>query len=178
VNDWAGVRVLACGNIDRGDDGVGVLAAGMILPSLSEEGRRHVEIRRCGQLDIDHLLDVPAGTPILILDAAVGVAPGRVIRLSIEDLIAHPGGPTPHSSHALSVDQVLGIASVLAEAPLHGMFVGIGGAHFEYGEVLSEEVRAALPAYIDAIEAEIDRFVPAEVERRVPRLSRPGRGAG
>jgi hydrogenase maturation protease len=178
VHEPVGLRVLACGNIDRGDDGVAIVAAGLLLPSLAEEGRRHVEIRRCGQLDIDHLLEVPAGVPVLILDAAVGVPPGEVVRLPIEELIAHPGGPTPHSSHALSVDQVLGVASVLSETPLRGTFVGVGGANFGHGESLSEEVRSAMPTYIEAIEAEIDRFAPAEVERRVPRLSRPGRGAG
>lgn len=165
MNADSRVRVLACGNLDRGDDAVAVLAAGMILPSLSEEGRRDVEIRRCGQLDIEHLLDVPPGVPVVILDAAVGVEPGRVVRLSIEQLIDHPGGPTPHSSHALSVDQVLGVASVLADAPLRGTFVGVGGAHFGHGDGLSEEVRRALPEYLRTIEAELDRLTasPAQV---------------
>ena len=68
------------------------------------------------------------------------------------------------SSHALPIDQVLGIARELVDGGIDGLFVGIGGADFGYGEALSPAVRAALPAFTEAISAAIDSLTMAAAE--------------
>jgi hydrogenase maturation protease len=156
--DEGAIRVLVCGTPDRADDGVAMRAAAQLLPSLREEGSLDVDVRYCGQLDVEHLLDVPAGTPALIVDAAAGVPPGEIVTLGFDELLAHPQGPAPRSSHALPIAQVLGIARVFADAPLKGEFVGVGGADFGLGEVLSPAVEDALPAFVAAIERSIGRL--------------------
>ncbi len=138
-------RLLVCGNLDRRDDGAAIVATETLLPSLREQGRRWVDVRRCGQLDIEDLLDAPPDTPLLILDAAVGVPAGRIVSRTFDQLVEQPHGPAPHSSHALPIAQVVGVARQLADAPIDGLFVGIGGADFGFGEALSAPVREALP---------------------------------
>lgn len=135
------VWLLACGNPDRRDDGVALMAT------------RGLPATRVGQLEIDHLLDAPAGARIVICDAAAGVEPGRVVTRSFDELLANPRGPAPHSSHALPIDQVIGVARALAAGPVDGVFVGLGGSDFGYGSELSSAVEAALPEFRAAIES-------------------------
>ena len=133
--------LLACGNPDRRDDGAALVASDGLTAAT------------CGQLDIDDLLAAPAGATIVLCDAAAGVAPGRVVTLTFDQLLANPRGPAPHSSHALPIDQVIGIARAVSPAPIDGIFVGIGGADFGFGDGLSAPVAAALPAFRAAIES-------------------------
>jgi hydrogenase maturation protease len=132
--------LLACGNSDRRDDGAALAAT------------RGLNATECGQLDIDDLLAAPAGRPIVICDAAAGVEAGSVVTLRFDELLANPHGPAPHSSHALPIDQVIGVARAVAGRPIDGVFVGIGGADFGFGDGLSPAVAAALPAFRAAIE--------------------------
>lgn len=159
--DWIAappcVRLLVCGTADRGDDGAAIVAAATLLPALSETQRTLLEIRRCGQLDVDDLADMPRGMAALIIDAAVGIAPGAIVSASFEELVAGVGVPAPRSSHALPVSQVLALTATLGRLP-RGTFVGIGGRRFGFGQGLSRSVRAAMPAYREAIVAEIERL--------------------
>jgi len=139
----ATVWLLACGNADRRDDGAALLAT------------RGLPATQCGQLDIDHLLAAPAGVPIVICDAAAGVAPGVVVTKTFDELLANPRGPAPHSSHDLPIDQVIGVARALSTQPIDGLFVGIGGADFGYGRGLSPAVEAALPEFRAVIEGQV-----------------------
>jgi hydrogenase maturation protease len=162
VNDVA-VRVLVCGNIDRRDDGAAIWASSALLPSLAEEGRRHVDVRRCGQLDIDDILASGTDAALIIVDTAVGVVPGTIVTVTFDQLLTNPRGPAPSSSHALPIDQVLGIARQLADGGVDGLFIGVGGEDFGYGEGLSPAVRAALPAFTAAISAAIDSLTTEPV---------------
>jgi hydrogenase maturation protease len=151
------VRLLVCGAADRGDDGAALVAAATLLPALDEAHRSLLDVRRCGQLDVDDLIGMPDGMAGLIIDAAIGVAPGAIVSLPFERLVAGDGTVGPRSSHALPVSQVLGLAGALGELP-RGTFVGIGGRRFGFGQGLSRAVRAAMPAYRAAIVAEIERL--------------------
>ena len=164
-------RLLVCGNIDRCDDGAAIWAAAALLPGLREEGLRGVDARRCGQLDIEHLLEA-ASVPLIIVDTAIGIAPGTVVTLTFDELVSVKRGPAPSSSHALPIDQVVGVARQLSDAPIDGLFVGIGGSDFGFGRSLSTPVRKALPEFLAAINAAIDSYdrqpTRAGVDSHVP----------
>jgi hydrogenase maturation protease len=153
------IPLLVCGEPARGDDAV-ALAAVAALPAIA---RDRVEVVPCGQLEVDHLLDVPAGMPCIVVDAAVGVAPGEVVVLSLADVGARRDGGAPRSSHTLRPDQAIALAATLRGAPPAGVFVGIGGADFTLGADLSPAVRAGLPRLIERLAAEIERLAPTLV---------------
>jgi hydrogenase maturation protease len=153
-------RLLVCGNVDRRDDGAAIWAVSGLIHALHAE--RRVEVRRCGQLDIEDLLD-GAGRPLVIADAAVGAPPGSIVTVAFDDLVETRSTSTPHSSHALPIAQVLGIARQLADEPIDGVFVGVGGVDFGFGRGLSAEVRAALPGFRSAIAAALLQSVPLGV---------------
>lgn len=153
------VRLLVCGNADRGDDGAALSAVATLLPTLPAPLLERIEVRRCGQLRVEDLLDVSAGEVAIIVDAAVGVPPGHVISLSITDIAPATGTPAPRSSHELPIDQVLSLAATLRAGGLPtGTFVGIGGRRFGYGRPLSRSVRLAMSSFQKAIAAELARF--------------------
>jgi hydrogenase maturation protease len=160
------VRLLVCGNADRGDDGAALSAIATLLPSLPHALLECLEVRRCGHLRVEDLVDVPAGEVAIVVDAAVGIAPGHVVTLPIRRIAADPGSPSPRSSHELPVDQVLGLADALRPGGLpEGSFVGIGGRRFGYGRPLSRSVRINMPTFQAAISAELSRLTHVPVER-------------
>lgn len=154
------LRILVCGTADRGDDGAALVAISHVLPSLPEALRGRIEIRRCPQLDVTDLLDIGPGESCVVIDTVVGVEPGRVVAMSLEDLARRPAGVAPRSSHALSVDDALLIAEAVRGSLPTGTFVGIGGKWFGYGERFSRAVKAGLPAFGDAIRCSIEELLP------------------
>jgi hydrogenase maturation protease len=150
------VRLLICGNADRGDDGAALSAIATLLPTLPSALLERLEVRRCGHLRVEDLLDVPPGQVAVVVDAAVGIPPGHVVTLPIWQIVADPNAPAPRSSHELPIDQVLGLARELRPGGLpDGTFVGIGGRRFGYGRPLSRSVRLNMTNFQDAIAAEL-----------------------
>lgn len=160
------VRLLVCGSIDRQDDGVAVRAAELLLsqqPELSDT----VDVAYCGQLDIDDVTETPPGMRLVVADAAVGPVAGAIVRRTLDELGAGTDA-VPHSSHALPIGHVLGIAAELRRAPVEGIFVGVGGASFGFGHELSPVVLEALPEFAAAL-------LQAVSDQSSPRL--PGAGS-
>jgi len=145
------VRLVVCGSADRGDDGAALIAVAHVLPVLDAGTREQLEVRRCPQLDISDVLDVPDDVACLLLDTVVGIEPGSVVTLSLPDLAGRRAGVNPRSSHALPIDQVLGVSEAVRGALPRGAFVGIGGSWFGFGEIQSRVVRAGLPRFEAAI---------------------------
>jgi len=148
------VRLLVCGSADRGDDGAALRAVAHVLPRLDAQVRGRLEVRRCQQLDATDLIDVAAGEACLVLDTVVGVEPGTVVEISLDEL-ARFATVSPRSSHALPIGQVLGIARAVRGSLPPGRFVGIGGRWFGFGQVRSRALRDGMPGFEAATEAAI-----------------------
>jgi hydrogenase maturation protease len=146
--------VLVCGERLRGDDGAAPLAA----DGLDAASRAAAEVIEVGQLSVEALVDVPDGVAVVLVDAAVGVAAGDVVIVPLSGIARPSAVAAPASSHSLPPDQVLALAEEMRGSPLRGVFVGIGGEAFGFGEGLSPAVAAALPAFTSAIGAEIRRL--------------------
>jgi hydrogenase maturation protease len=149
------VCVLVCGERLRGDDAAAVLAAEM----LPTDALALAEVIEVGLLSVEALLDVPEGVAVIVADAAVGVAAGEVVVLPLASVARSTGsGAALASSHSLPPDQVLALAEALRGSLPRGVFVGIGGAEFGFGERLSAPVAAGLPAFVTALAGEIRRL--------------------
>jgi hydrogenase maturation protease len=155
------VRVLVCGNVERGDDGVAPAAVAALLPTLPAPVRSMLDVRFRPELRVEDLVDLPAGASCLILDAVVGPEPGSVVRLSLGELLVRLPF-MPRSSHQLPLDLVVGLAAVLRDRPVEGAFVGLAGRGFGYGTPLSLAARAGMPAYCAAIGRELDGLAAPE----------------
>ena len=67
----------------------------------------------------------------------------------------------------LPIGQLVGIAGHLRDRPLEGAFVGLGGRSFGFGRSLGRPVRAALPAFRNAIEVALIDAAATAAARRV-----------
>ena len=148
------LRVLVCGSADRGDDGAALQAVAHVLPRLEPDVRVRLEVRRCIQLDAADVIEVADGEACLVLDTVVGVEPGAVVELALDDL-ADRGTIGPRSSHALPIDQVLGIARAVRGTLPRGRFVGIGGRWFGFGQVRSRALRDGMADFEGVVESAI-----------------------
>jgi hydrogenase maturation protease len=160
------VVVLACGQVTRGDDAAGLLAARALSRSVGTAAVQWV-----GQLQVTDLLDVPDGRPCLVIDAVRGIAPGSIFVRPLANL-ANAGAMTSgQSSHTLPVAEAVALATALGH-PVDGWFVGIGGEDFETPLRLSPVVRDAMPRFVATCRALVAALVRREsVQRRVDRCA-------
>ncbi|MGC3998271.1 MAG: hydrogenase maturation protease [Anaeromyxobacter sp.] len=139
---------LALGTPLRGDDGAGAaMARGLaaLLPGL--------EVIETSELLPEHAEAVAQADGVLFLDASISGAPGEVQATRLAPRVARAA-----ILHALMPEEILGLAqSLYGCAPPAGM-VTIAGREFGFGEALSAEVEAALPAAREQARALADGF--------------------
>ena len=166
------VRILLCGEPQRSDDGAAI-RAGALLPVEIEA---LAEVLPLVQLSVEALLDVPNDMSVVIADAAVGVPPGRTVVVPLE-LVAQSAGPAPASSHSMPPSQVLALAEEIRGSLPRGVFVGIGGAEFGFGERLSPAVEAGIGAFVEALSHAV-RTLAGEASESEPNAQSAGPDAG
>lgn len=138
------IRVLACGAIDRGDDGVALRA----VRSLSRSARRGAQIEEVGYLSPELLIDDEPGRPRLVLDCVAGLPCGEIVDLPLAELPELEARMGATSTHALAPGAAVALAALLGAIRPTDRFLGIGGASFEMGDQLSTAVEAQLGALV------------------------------
>ena len=105
------------------------------------------------------LIDVGPDEACLVIDTVVGIEPGSVVAVPLEELCSRGAAGTPRSSHALPIEQVLGIAAAIRGGLPTGTFVGIGGKWFGFGARHSRAVTAGMGELQAVIETELIRLL-------------------
>lgn len=156
--------VVGCGNVLRGDDGVGIAAVRLLRQRLCREDQAvrwpgwQLVVVEVGGPGVE-LLDLLAGAEVaLIVDAiAAGAPPGTIHRLAGGALAA--GGEQQHlSSHAGGLATALALGRALFPEQWPGMVavLGVEPATVRLGDALSPPVAAALPALIARLHGELE----------------------
>jgi len=135
------ILLLALGNGSRGDDGVGV-ALGRALAARLPAGSAHVE--EAIQLLPEHAEAAARADAVVFLDATVTGAPGEVHAHHVNARSAREA-----LLHALTPEEVLGLARLAYGKAPQGLLVTVAGKDFSFVERLSEEVAAAVPAAVE-----------------------------
>lgn len=138
--------VLVFGDRSSGDDGAAMVA----VERLPRRLRAGIRILTCADLGPDELVSALLSGPCLILDTVHGAIPGTVIEVPLTKLLAGEG-IARSTTHTSPMPIVVGLAASLG-APLDaGAFLGIGGAAYQTGELLSPDVEAGLERYVATI---------------------------
>jgi len=135
------ILLLALGNGSRGDDGVGV-ALGRALAARLPPGAAHVE--EAIQLLPEHAEAAARAEAVVFLDATVTGAPGESHAHQV-----HSRTPREALLHALTPEEILGLARVAYGKMPQGLLVTVAGKDFSFVEKLSDEVQAAVPVAVD-----------------------------
>ncbi len=127
--------VFACGNVSRGDDGLGPLLLARV-EALRLDWLTAVEDY---QLNIEHALDLDGADLALFIDAGVGTpAPYSFSEAAADCALSH-------STHALEPPAVLAtFARITGRAPPPAFVLTIRGTQFELGAALSSEASVHL----------------------------------
>ena len=142
------VRILACGAIDRGDDGAALLA----VRRLPVAARRVACVEEVGQLSAEHLLGSP-GSRSVVVDCVRGVPAGLILELPLAELPALEASLRVSSTHALSAGEAVGLAAALGAVGPRDRFLGIGGTSFAVGGPLSKAVASHLGELVERLAA-------------------------
>ncbi len=150
------IRVLACGAIDRGDDGVALRA----VRSVPAEARHGAQIEEVGYLSPELLMGDATGLPRLVLDCVKGLPGGEIIDLPLAELPALEARMRTTSTHALAPGAAVALAALLGAVHPADRFLGIGGERFEMGDDLSPAVTAQLAILVERLTAHIAEAQP------------------
>ena len=136
------LRIIGCGNFDRGDDAAGLLVARR-LRAFGVETFGVEVIEQSGESF--SLMDCWTGCEHVILADATAPsgAPGQV-----QVWNAHgdklPEDLFPCSTHAFGVREAVELARAMNRLPRTLMIYGIEGKQFSFGELLSQEVERSV----------------------------------
>lgn len=159
------VAVVGVGNIWRGDDAVGIVAARGIQLALDSLAECITFIESEGE--VTSLLECfKTFDRVYIIDAiqTENFKAGRIFEF---DAIKNPLQEIPlhASTHVLGVAQSIEMARILGYLPCALRIFGIEAAQFEHGSPLSKEVKAASERVIQKIVAEIKKETKKEINK-------------
>jgi hydrogenase maturation protease len=149
----AAIRIIGIGNLFRGDDAVGLLAA------------RHLRERLDSSLEVMEaegdglaLLDLMEGADqVIVIDAVKsGGRPGATVRLDLSKE-SRWGTLVPCSTHAIGIAEAIDLARTLGRLPMQVILYGIEIDSLEPGAALSESVRGGLDIVVEQVLKEIER---------------------
>ncbi len=135
------ILLLSLGNGSRGDDGVG-LAIGRALVSRLPPGSHQVV--EAVQLVPEHAEQAARADAVVFLDAAVSGPPGEVHANQVTSR-----APRAALLHALTPEEILGLARTSYGQAPQGLLVTVAGKDFSFVERLSPEAEAALPEAVE-----------------------------
>jgi hydrogenase maturation protease len=139
--------VLACGNSQRGDDGVALQIMVRLREDLCAPAAQFYSQR---QWTPELAEPISQADIVIFVDAAMGLSPGSV---ACRQLQPAPGASLA-STHRTSPEYLLQLAQeIYGSHPWRAYLVTVAGVAFEFGETLSEPVRRAIPRAEERIKA-------------------------
>ena len=149
----AAIRIVGIGNLFRGDDAVGLLAA-RCLRERVDSSVKVLEAEGDGLA----LLDLMEGADqVMLIDAVKsGGHPGSTIRLDLSK-DSRWGSLAPCSTHAVGIAEAIDLARTLGRLPKQVILYGVQIDSLEPGAPLSESVRSGLDIVVAQVLKEIER---------------------
>jgi len=145
--------IIACGNLLRGDDGVGTYVLGELAKSGVPCG---VTLIEAGTGILDILLCAEKDDKFLIIDAVIsGNPPGTIYRIPVNQLSAFKKNSL--TLHSLGPQDIPAIGrAILGEEFNRRLIVlGVEVKSTKFGVGLSPEVKEALPRLISLVREEM-----------------------
>jgi hydrogenase maturation protease len=139
------VLIIGWGNPLRGDDGLGWRAAESLAAALKGQD---VTIRVSHQLMPELAEEISRSELVIFIDAACHNSPGELRFERVEPRCP----PSATFSHQMNPEALTGMAKRLYGFCPDAFLFSVGGRSFEFGEELSSEVQAALPALVRKVQ--------------------------
>jgi hydrogenase maturation protease len=151
------VVIAGVGNVLLGDDGVGPYVAHMLEHRYRfEEGVTVFDLGTPGLDLVAHLSDIDA---LIVVDSVANdKPPGSITHYRRADILRHGPAPVRMDPHSPSLSESLLIADFTGEGPSDVLLIGISGADYEPGTLLTDKVRKAALTAVNDVLAELERL--------------------
>jgi len=148
-------QVIACGNLDRGDDAAGLLVARRLrqlgVPAHEQSGEACV------------LMESLAGAEkVILVDAVAAEDEPGTIQAWNANLVPLPRESFCCSTHAFGVREAVELARTLGRLPRTLIVYGIAGRNFQMGAPLSPGVAEAVERVVQRIATDFFSATSAE----------------
>lgn len=85
------LTIIGCGNLNRNDDGVGVIIAQQLQQFLADNPHPHVQVYDCGTAGMEVMFQARGSKQLIIIDASsTGSEPGAIFKVPGKELEALP----------------------------------------------------------------------------------------
>lgn len=150
------ILIAGVGNVLLGDDGVGPFVVAQLAARYEFDERVSVEDLGTPGLDlVVHLSDCDA---VIIIDSVDNKqAAGTVSVFNRAALVKH-APPVRIDPHSPALTESLMIVELGGSGPKESVLVGVTGSDFSIGKGLSDEVRGAVDAAIEAVLCQLDEW--------------------
>ncbi len=144
------IRIICCGNRDRGDDAVGLLVADRLrelgIPALIHSG------------DPLSLMDAWTGADeVIVVDAAVTGAPvGTIHRWNEPPPLTNAAAA---STHGMGLAEAIRLGRQLCRLPSRLCIYGIEGNHFAMGARMAFDVQRSVEKVVQEILSRVETMV-------------------
>ncbi len=146
------LTIIGCGNLNRRDDGVGVIIAQRLQQYLAENIHSHVRVYDCGTAGMEVMFQARGSQELIVIDAsATGSEPGAIFKVPGEELEALP--EPSYNLHDFRWDNALAAGRKIFadEFPQQVTVYLIEAANLDFGLEVSPVVKDAA----DVVFAEI-----------------------
>jgi len=151
------ILVLGIGNTLLTDEGVGIVA--MRELEVQYGAREDMEFLDGGTLSFTLAVPISECDALLVIDAAeLGAAAGTVRSFEGEEMDAFLGANRKSSVHEVGLLDLMSISRLTGHWPQRRALIGVQPAVVGWGEALTPEVAAALPAVCATASGIIDGF--------------------
>lgn len=143
----AAILVLGLGNVLLRDEGVGVHAVRALADLPGPDG---VELLDGGTAGADLLDAISDRHKLIVVDALdADVPPGTILKLTPDDLLAHP--PEALSLHDFGLAETLRMARQLRCGPRHVTIIAVKPQDTQCGLELSPQMQQRMPHILEAV---------------------------
>ncbi|UKO95950.1 hydrogenase maturation protease [Nostoc sp. UHCC 0870] len=136
------LTIIGCGNLNRRDDGIGVIIAQRLQKYLAENPHPDVQVYDCGTAGMEVMFQARGSKKLVIIDASsTGAEPGAVFQVPGEELAALP--EPSYNLHDFRWDHALAIGRKIFQDdfPQEVTVYLIEAANLDFGLDLSPMVQ-------------------------------------
>jgi hydrogenase maturation protease len=160
------IRILGVGNILMEDDGLGPFVIKVL--EAEYEFPANVEVQDVGTPGLDFAPYVHEASAIIVVDTVDSEGPPGSLRRYDKDQLLSKPIPKRTNPHQPGLRETLMACELTDTTPNEVIVVGVIPGSTGNGTTLSDEVRAAVPAAVDQILAELERLGAPATRRAEP----------
>lgn len=153
------LTIIGCGNLNRCDDGVGVIIAQRLQSYLQQYPCGNVQVLECGTGGMEVMFQARGSSQLIVVDASfTGSPPGAIFEVPGDELIALP--EPSYNLHDFRWDNAIAVGKKIFrdDFPEDVLVYLIEAENLDFGWELSAKVQIAAESVVEKLKALIANY--------------------